>query len=81
MMAASVLQVSFTEAPHMVAALQYVSIIDVNESQSSPCLNGGQCVDHLNHFDRINCAPGWNGPRCEISKYIYISRNFRNIGG
>jgi len=42
----------------------YVVIIDVDECQSSPCLNGATCVDLENGY-RCQCAEGWQGDTCE----------------
>jgi hypothetical protein len=38
---------------------------EINECVSSPCLNGGTCVDAVNAFV-CQCAPGWSGPSCGI---------------
>ena len=31
-------------------------------------MNGGTCTDNVNGFE-CNCAPGWQGTECQISKY------------
>ena len=36
---------------------------DVNECGSSPCSNGGQCLDGVNGYT-CNCAPSWTGQHC-----------------
>ncbi|XP_078615554.1 sushi, von Willebrand factor type A, EGF and pentraxin domain-containing protein 1-like isoform X2 [Branchiostoma floridae x Branchiostoma japonicum] len=38
--------------------------LDVNECASSPCMNGGSCVDHINTFTCL-CAPGYSGINCQ----------------
>ena len=38
--------------------------INVNECQSNPCLNQGQCVDKINGFE-CRCLPGYRGRLCE----------------
>ncbi|KAM4631317.1 fibulin-7 [Polymixia lowei] len=37
---------------------------DINECASSPCLNGGTCVDEVNQFS-CSCARGWSGATCQ----------------
>uniref|UniRef100_A0A3B3V6E6 Fibulin-7-like n=1 Tax=Poecilia latipinna TaxID=48699 RepID=A0A3B3V6E6_9TELE len=37
---------------------------DSNECASSPCLNGGTCVDEVNQFSCV-CAKGWAGETCQ----------------
>ncbi|KAK2920251.1 fibulin-7-like isoform X1 [Channa argus] len=37
---------------------------DINECASSPCLNGGMCVDEVNQFSCV-CAKGWTGTTCQ----------------
>ena len=35
---------------------------DINECESSPCLNG-ECIDGENKYECV-CHPGWTGPNC-----------------
>ncbi|XP_024296078.2 fibrillin-3 [Oncorhynchus tshawytscha] len=37
---------------------------DINECASSPCLNGGTCVDEMNQFS-CTCTKGWAGATCQ----------------
>ena len=39
-------------------------LIDVDECASSPCQNGGTCVDVVNAYT-CNCVPGYTGEDCE----------------
>lgn len=43
-----------------------LSVAD-NACLSEPCLNGGSCVESSHGFE-CQCAPGWTGPSCNISK-------------
>ena len=42
---------------------------DINECSSSPCVNGGTCVDQVNGYVCI-CKPGYSGWSCESSKCL-----------
>lgn len=44
-----------------------IPITDIDECQSSPCLNG-KCEDLVNGHN-CTCNPGWEGTYCGISKY------------
>ncbi|XP_033095614.1 mucin-like protein [Anneissia japonica] len=37
--------------------------LDINECESSPCLNGGTCNDEIAHFT-CRCSAQWNGTNC-----------------
>ena len=41
--------------------------IDINECASSPCQNGGTCVDQVNQYT-CQCAAGYSGTTCATSK-------------
>ncbi len=41
---------------------------DINECSSSPCLNGGVCLDGIDGYT-CNCLAGFTGFNCEISMY------------
>eukprot|EP00066_Takifugu_rubripes_P005794 XP_003970113.1 PREDICTED: fibulin-7-like isoform X1 [Takifugu rubripes] len=43
---------------------QQTSCRDINECASSPCLNGGTCVDEVSQFSCV-CGKGWSGPTCQ----------------
>lgn len=44
---------------------------EIDECESNPCLNGGTCLDRLNHF-QCECVRGFRGTLCErnVSKDI-----------
>ncbi|KAJ8343372.1 hypothetical protein SKAU_G00307010 [Synaphobranchus kaupii] len=42
---------------------QQPSCRNINECASTPCLNGGTCVDEVNRF-LCTCAKGWTGATC-----------------
>lgn len=42
---------------------------DINDCESSPCRNGGTCIDKINAYQCI-CADGWEGHNCESGEYI-----------
>ncbi|XP_017571984.2 protein jagged-1a [Pygocentrus nattereri] len=39
---------------------------NINDCESSPCRNGGTCIDKVNVYQCI-CADGWEGPQCETN--------------
>ena len=43
------------------------SFSDIDECASSPCQNGGRCVDGINEYE-CRCQAGWTGVNCETSK-------------
>jgi len=47
---------------------------DINECLSSPCQNGGACIDGINSFS-CNCTSGWQGIKCENGSRC-ISREY-----
>lgn len=38
---------------------------EYNECESNPCLNGGQCIDHISGFS-CKCTAGYTGKRCHV---------------
>lgn len=45
---------------------------EYNECESNPCLNGGQCIDHISGFS-CKCTAGYTGKRCHVKvKKIYF---------
>ena len=41
-----------------------ISVADINECESKPCLNNGTCIDRVNGF-KCSCPKGLAGDRCE----------------
>ena len=41
---------------------------DIDDCASHPCFNNGSCLDAVNSYS-CNCLEGFNGSRCEISKF------------
>lgn len=47
---------------------------DINECDTNPCENGGQCTNSEGSFT-CNCAGGWKGPACNQGKFSeYITK-------
>ncbi len=44
---------------------------DIDECNSSPCQNGGLCLDHENGYTCF-CRGGYTGTNCEIGKCSLI---------
>ena len=42
------------------------STMNINECASSPCLNGGTCMDKFNSY-KCSCAAGYTGANCETA--------------
>jgi len=38
--------------------------IEQDECETSPCQNGGTCLDQINMFE-CECGTGWTGPTCD----------------
>ncbi|NXM70843.1 SNED1 protein, partial [Serilophus lunatus] len=52
---------------------------EINECQSQPCLNGGQCKDHIAAFLCL-CEPGYTGHHCELDVDECQSEPCKNSG-
>ena len=44
-----------------------LTFIDIDECASSPCQNGGTCVDQVNDY-LCQCAPGYTELQCQTGK-------------
>ena len=45
--------------------LSYTFRLDIDDCQSNPCLNGGNCTDGLNNYT-CSCLPGYTTRNCGI---------------
>lgn len=45
--------------------------LDLDECQSSPCLNRGHCINLVNEYNCV-CQPGYSGASCELGMFTYI---------
>ena len=41
---------------------------EINDCESNPCQNGGQCIDGIESY-QCRCAIGYGGKNCTFSKY------------
>lgn len=48
---------------------------EYNECESNPCLNNGQCTDHIGGFS-CQCTRGYTGKRCHIKVSRQSSQSF-----
>nr|XP_027230187.1 protein jagged-1b-like [Penaeus vannamei] len=53
--------------------------INVNDCESSPCANGGTCVDLVSGFQCV-CDQGWEGPTCDRDTDECADQPCRNNG-
>ena len=47
---------------------------DIDECDSNPCQNDGQCVDGVNSYT-CECTSGYSGDNCDTSEYLFEERN------
>ena len=51
-----------------------LSISDINECESSPCKNGGTCLNQQAGYS-CKCKDGYSGDHCEEGNaYIYVGK-------
>ena len=48
--------------------IMYLRVVDIDDCDPNPCVNGGTCTDRVNGYS-CKCAPGYTGPNCGTSKY------------
>ena len=59
--------------PTCLDNLSYTFDLDIDDCQSNPCLNGGNCTDGLNNYT-CSCLPGYTSRNCGTGIIIiYIS--------
>lgn len=51
----------------MFIILLMLTCLDLNDCSSSPCENGGTCVDGNNSFKCV-CPPGYGGKFCDVEQ-------------
>ena len=49
----------------------FKAVLEINECERDPCLNGGVCADKFLAFV-CNCSDGFEGERCETSMQCLI---------
>ena len=57
----------------LITTMNKIEILpaDVDECDSSPCQNGGTCVDGINSYT-CNCKKGYIGSNCETGNILII---------
>ena len=51
----------------------FVTFLDVNECESSPCKNGGTCIDGVDLYT-CQCLAGYSGDDCETSESLLVMK-------
>lgn len=47
--------------------IELLSLLDINECATHPCLHGGTCHDGVNKYT-CTCQHGYSGTKCQTSK-------------
>ena len=64
----------------MYCLYPYIFVAEINECDTTTCLNGGTCKDEVNSFF-CQCPTGFTGTLCEQSKYTvrYLTESSETI--
>ena len=60
----------------LIVALLKICRTDLDECESSPCQNGGRCVDHYKEYECV-CPDKFTGTNCELGKKKKHGRHSR----
>ena len=53
-------------------------VIDIDECDPRPCLNGGLCIDIINGYT-CTCKHGYYGDTCENGKLFFALSHIRSF--
>ena len=57
-----------------------MSVSDIPECASNPCLNGATCTDLVNGYE-CTCPAGYRGTNCQIGRCGLVKYGLKNGGG
>ena len=49
----------------------FCTLIEVDECESQPCQNGGDCTNKVGFFE-CNCTAGYEGVQCETGSFSQL---------